>query len=101
MMVPVTGINPCAANDAVVSVNKAPADGFFVPAPFRGGFSPYYNWLEGWTAVDAYGMTDTSMNTAKDSASTLGGGGSADLDSDGDVDFGDFSVIAGSWLQGK
>jgi hypothetical protein len=59
---PVTFINPCAANDAETSVHTAPADGFLTPAPFRGGFPPNYNWLAGWTSVDAYGMTDTSMN---------------------------------------
>jgi hypothetical protein len=62
-MEPVTNINPLAANDAVTSVATAPNDGFFTQAPFRGGFSANNNWLEGWTAVDAYGMTDTSMNT--------------------------------------
>ncbi|MBN1256986.1 MAG: hypothetical protein JXA52_04705 [Planctomycetes bacterium] len=67
-MLPVTSINPCAANDAVSSVASAPADGFFTPAPFRGGFSATNNWLAGWTAVDAYGMTDTSMNTAAPAA---------------------------------
>ena len=100
LMVPVLSINPCAANDAVVSVNKAPADGFFTPAPFRGGFSPYYNWLEGWTAVDAYGMTDTSMNTANDSTS-MGVADDGDFDNDGDVDFADFSVVGATWLEGK
>lgn len=61
-MLPVTFINPCASGDAVLSVTTAPADGFLTPAPFRGGFPHNYNWLAGWTAVDAYGMTDTSMN---------------------------------------
>jgi hypothetical protein len=61
-MLPVTFINPCADNDAILSVGSAPFDGFLTPAPFRGGFSHNYNWLKGWTAVDAYGMTDTSMN---------------------------------------
>jgi hypothetical protein len=61
-MQPVVHINPCAANDAVLSVGSAPYDGFFTPAPFRGGFPHNYNWLAGWTAVDSYGMTDTSMN---------------------------------------
>ncbi len=61
-MIPVTYINPCAANDAVLSVTSAPYDGFLTPAPFRGGFPHNYNWLAGWTAIDAYGMTDTSMN---------------------------------------
>lgn len=61
-MVPVTSIDPRAANDALVSAKTAPADGFFAPAPYRGAFSGSYNWLEGWTAVDAYSMTDTSNN---------------------------------------
>ncbi len=61
-MLPVTYINPCAANDAVLSVTSAPYDGFLTPAPFRGAFAHNYNWLAGWTAIDAYGMTDTSMN---------------------------------------
>jgi hypothetical protein len=69
-MEPVTNINPLAANDAVTSVATAPNDGFFTQAPFRGGFSANNNWLEGWTAVDAYGMTDTSMNT-DDPAATI------------------------------
>ena len=62
IMRPVTFINPCAANDAVASYGTAPVDGFFTPAPFRGGFPANNNWLAGWTSVDAYGMTDTSMN---------------------------------------
>jgi len=63
VMLPVTYLNPCAANDAVTSVATAPADGFFTPAPFRGAFSATHNLLAGWTAADAYGMIDTSMNT--------------------------------------
>lgn len=65
----VTNINPCAANDAAVSVATAPNDGFFTPAPFRGGFSANNNWLKGWTAVDAYGMTSGSAGV--DPASTI------------------------------
>jgi len=61
-ILPVTHINPCAAEDAVLAAGSAPYDGFLTPAPYRGGFSHNYNWLAGWTAVDAYGMTDTSMN---------------------------------------
>ena len=60
LMLAVTNINPCAANDAVASVETAPNDGFFTPAPFRGGFSANNNWLKGWTSVDAYGMTSGS-----------------------------------------
>ncbi len=52
----VISLDPRPANDALVSVGTAPADGFFTPAPYRGAFSPNNNWLEGWTAADAYGM---------------------------------------------
>ena len=61
-MLPVTNINPCAANDALTSVAAAPNDGFYTPAQYRGAFSPNNNWLQGWTAAYAYGMTDTSTN---------------------------------------
>jgi hypothetical protein len=58
-MLPVTYINPRAASlDSVFSVTKASNDGFFTPAGYRGGFDPYNNWLDGWTAASAYGMTD-------------------------------------------
>lgn len=65
----VTNINPCAANDAVTSVATAPTDGFFTAAPFRGGFSANNNWLKGWTAVDAYGMTSGSAGV--DASTTI------------------------------
>ena len=69
-MVLVTNLNPCAANDAVSSAYPAPNDGFFTPVKYKGAFSPNYNWLAGWTAADAYGMTDTSMN-GNDPSSTI------------------------------
>ncbi len=62
-MVHVTWLNPCAANEAVTSVDVAPVDGFFTPAPFRGAFSATHNWLEGWSASYQYGLVDTSMNS--------------------------------------
>ncbi len=57
---PVVKLNPCAANAAasLVTAQPAPADGFFTPAPYRGGFSPTNNWLKGWTAADAYGFLE-------------------------------------------
>jgi hypothetical protein len=60
LIIPVTHINPRAGSlDAIFSVDTAPADdSFFTPAPFRGGFSPYENWLLGWTATSQYGMTN-------------------------------------------
>lgn len=56
-MVPVTSIDPRAANDSLTVASPVASDEFFVAAPFRGGFSANNNWLKGWTAVDAYGMT--------------------------------------------
>ncbi|OXU14676.1 hypothetical protein [Sedimentisphaera salicampi] len=87
---PVEFINPCAANDAVTSVGAAPADGFFVPAQFRGAFSEDNNWLANWSAIDQYGMTDTSMNQP-----------SGDINNDGIVDVEDLSAIGAGWLQVK
>ena len=67
-MYPVTSLNPCAANDAVTSVNTAPADGFFTPVKFRGGFSKDNNWMAGWTAADEFGLIVTTMNAADPTA---------------------------------
>jgi len=69
-VVPVTHIDPRAANDAVAVDTALEADGFFAPVPFAGGFSPNNNWLEGWTAVDQYGMTTTGATVA-DPASSI------------------------------
>ena len=65
-MLPVVSINPLPANDALVSVGSAPADGFFTSAQYRGGFSSSENWLNGWTAVDAYGMTTAEVLVSSD-----------------------------------
>ena len=69
-MIPVTSINPC------------PADGVTA-----GGFGNI-NWLASWTAVDAYGMTDTSMNAYN-----------GDVNVDGHVDLQDFTILSENWLQ--
>jgi hypothetical protein len=63
-MLRVTSLNPLAAGDAVMSASTAPADGFFTPAPYRGAFSTYGNWLAGWTAVDAFGMVSAPESSA-------------------------------------
>ncbi len=55
-VLPVISIDPRAANEAITSVDKAPDDGFFTPASYRGAFSATENWLAGWTATDAYGI---------------------------------------------
>lgn len=63
------GLDPRPAVDAAKqSVSAAPADGFFTPAPYRGGFSPTNNWAEGWTAADAYGFFANTGTNAADPA---------------------------------
>ncbi len=58
-MANVSYINPRAASmDSVFSMTSAPDDGFFTPVMYRGAFDPYTNWLNGWTAAYAYGMTN-------------------------------------------
>jgi hypothetical protein len=73
ILLPVLFVNPLPANDAV--------------AKNAGAFNGC-NWLAGWTATDAYGMTDTSMN-----------GASADLDCDGIVGLSDLSSFSAQWLK--
>lgn len=62
----VTALDPRPVSNAgKYSVKAAPADGFFTPAPYRGGFSPNNNWAEGWTAASAFGLfTNTGTNEA-------------------------------------
>ena len=67
----VTGLDPRAANDAATSADTAPNDGFFTPVAYRGGFSPNYNWMAGWTAAAEYGIVDTSANSDPLSISSL------------------------------
>ena len=86
-MMPVTNLNPCAANDALTTAMVAPNDGFYTPAPYKGAFSPNYNWLAGWTAADAYGMTDTSMNGTTVPSSSLGLGAVVSFQSDAGVSY--------------
>ena len=57
-ILPVTYLNPRAANDAVSCDYMAPEDGFFSPAAYVGAFNQYENWLNGWTAAYAFGMTN-------------------------------------------
>lgn len=82
-IVPVVFINPCAANDAATSVAEAPAGEFFTPVPYRGGFSPCFNWLVGWSAAYRYGMTDGPLT--------------GDLNNDGKVEFGDLFILHENW----
>lgn len=66
------GLDPRpVAAEALTSVGTAPLDGFFVPAPYRGGFSADNNWAEGWTAADAYGFfANTGTNPTDPAGAT-------------------------------
>ncbi len=57
VMALVTSLNPRAAGDALTSAGMAPDDGFFTPVAYKGAFGDT-NWLDGWTAASAYGMTN-------------------------------------------
>ncbi len=65
----VTTLDPRPANDALVSGDWAPADGFFNGARYRGAFAPNMTWLCGWTASTAFGFTSDA-----DKICDLGGG---------------------------
>jgi hypothetical protein len=93
VMLPVVSINPKAANDAIFSVASAPDDGFFTPAGYRGGFSPYENWLEGWSAASSFGMLDNTVTTMDAPA--------GDLDADGDVDYQDMLLFQTNWYKNR
>lgn len=63
VMVPVTFLDPRPANDALVTKALAPNDGFFSQVNYRGAFAPGSDWLNGWTASSAYGMTPSTSWT--------------------------------------
>ncbi len=73
IMLPVTSLNPLAANAAVSSTRVAPDNGFYDQAPYVGAFSANHNWLLGWTAADQFGMIDSTGHTAPAATLTLGG----------------------------
>ncbi len=113
---PVISIDPRAANAAASSVGSAPSDGFFEQANYRGAFSTSANWLCGWTAADAFGLSiappggcssgcpadlngDGIINGADLSTmlSNWGGSGATDLNGDGVTGGADLAVILSGW----
>jgi hypothetical protein len=75
VMARVTNLNPCAddsnAHIWAVGDESVPAgDSFFHEVPYRGAFTPTRNWLECWTAAEAFGLTDVSGNVDDPAASS-------------------------------
>jgi hypothetical protein len=89
---PVTGIDPRAADDGATSAASAPNDGFYVPANYRGAFSPSSHWLCSWTAADAYGFVTAPAGTC-----TVAGACPADINGDGSVGGTDLTQLLAAW----
>jgi hypothetical protein len=86
VMIPVTYVDPRAANNALTSVAAAPADGFFTSEQYRGAFNADENWLIGWSAAYQYGMTDGGVHSV------------IDINGDCSVDLGDFANLSENWM---
>jgi hypothetical protein len=82
---PVNALDPRAANDAVTAVSAPPNNGFFTQVNYRGAFGPNENWMCGWTAADAYGLSVAPPN----GCAVCPG----DLDGNGFVDSGDIGTM--------
>jgi hypothetical protein len=105
----VISLDPRAANDALASVATAPNDGFFTPVLYRGAFSGSKNWLCGWTAAYAYGLTvaapcpaDISGNGVVDTVDFLAllqawGSAGGDVNCDGTTNTVDFLALLQAW----
>ena len=49
-------------SDIITTPAPAPANGFYSPVTYRGGFAPDENWLAGWSAADEFGfLTGTTI----------------------------------------
>ena len=59
---PVTFLDPTPQNDALTAVGRAPNDGFFTAARYRGAFPRGNNWLIGWSATARFGLTTNSKS---------------------------------------
>lgn len=110
---PVIFLDPLARNNAVTSVNAAPAGGFWTVANYRGAFNESDNWLCGWTAASQYGYTASNCGVAcpadlngdhvvggSDLGALLGnfgGSGSGDINLDGVVNGSDLGLLLGAW----
>ena len=58
---PVTFLDPRPVGAAMAAVEPAPVDGFFNGESYVGAFAPGENWLQNWTAMSRFGLTDAYM----------------------------------------
>ncbi len=76
----VLSLDPRPANDALVAVPAAPADGFFSQATYRGAFAPNeVPWICGWTAASAFGRVVIPAPVAYCTAGTTTNGCNASI----------------------
>ena len=77
-------------SDIITTPAPAPANGFYSPVTYRGGFAPGENWLAGWSAADEFGfLTGTDERRLWNL--------SGDANADGVVGFLDLTTILGNW----
>jgi hypothetical protein len=89
-MLPVTGIDPRAKNEATSSNFEAPNDGFFTPANYRGAFSSTKNWLCNWTAAEAFGFNIAPGGSCVTSCVS-------DINGDNSTNVGDLLAVINAW----
>ena len=77
-------------SDIITTPSPAPANGFYSPVNYRGGFAPGENWLAGWSAADKFGFLFGVNNS--DCGSCQG-----DADGNGKVGFWDLVEVLANW----
>ena len=88
---PVVLIDPTPIDSAIITTPApAPANGFYSPVSYRGGFAPDENWLAGWSAADEFGFL---FGTSSGDCGTCQG----DADGNGKVEFWDLVEVLANW----
>jgi hypothetical protein len=85
LMAQVIGLDPRPANDALVAADFCDGDDFIEPVKFRGAFAPGDDWLDGWTASQAYGFTPASDPWSHEGCNFAGVCGFPILSTSGDL----------------
>jgi hypothetical protein len=87
----VASIDPTPIDSAIITTSApAPANGFYSPVTYRGGFAPGENWLAGWSAADVYGFLEGTNDSECGSCP-------GDANADGMVGFLDLTTVLGNW----